>query len=437
MTGTATIFALSSGRLPAGVAIVRVSGPAARRVVEDLSGSVPAPRRAALRTVHDRLGEMIDEGIVLFFPGPNSFTGEDVGEFQLHGGRAVVSKLLSALSEMEGLRHAEPGEFSQRAFLNGRLDLVEAEALADLIEAETESQRRLALRAAGGSSSRTYDGWRERILHARAMIEAELDFSDEGDVPGSVSEVVWADIRSLLAEIESHVAGYRRAEIIRDGFRVAIVGAPNAGKSSLLNALASRDAAIVADEPGTTRDVVEVPLDLGGMKVIVSDTAGLRAPTGAVEAIGIDRSRGVAKSSDIVLLLEAPDAPFCENLEVNGEVLRVWNKLDLGDPTIRSGSDLRVSALTGEGIETLLEFIGKAAVARTGSSAEPLPFKLRHVEMLRSCGLALEGALREELPLELRAEELRIAGDDVGRITGKIDPEEVLGEIFSRFCIGK
>ena len=437
MTGTATIFALSSGRLPAGVAIVRVSGPAARRVVEDLSGSVPAPRRAALRTVHDRLGEMIDEGIVLFFPGPNSFTGEDVGEFQLHGGRAVVSKLLSALSEMEGLRHAEPGEFSQRAFLNGRLDLVEAEALADLIEAETESQRRLALGAAGGSASRTYDGWRERLLHARAMIEAELDFSDEGDVPGSVSEVVWADIRSLLAEIESHVAGYRRAEIIRDGFRVAIVGAPNAGKSSLLNALASRDAAIVADEPGTTRDVVEVPLILWGMKVIVSDPAGLRAPTGAVEAIGIDRSRGVAKSSDMVLLLEAPDAPLCEDLEVNGEVLRVWNKLDLGDPTIRSGSDLRVSALTGEGIETLLEFIGKAAVARTGSSTEPLPFKLRHVEMLRSCGLALEGALREELPLELRAEELRIAGDDVGRITGKIDPEEVLGEIFSRFCIGK
>lgn len=437
MTGTATIFALSSGRLPAGVAIVRVSGPAARQVLEDVSGSVPVPRSATLRTIRDPLGDAIDRGIVLFFPAPNSFTGEDLGELQLHGGPAVVSKLLSALSEMEGLRHAESGEFTQRAFLNGRLDLVEAEALADLIEAETESQRRLALAAAGGSASRTYDGWRERILHARAMIEAELDFSDEGDVPGSVSEVVWADIRSLRAEIESHVAGYRRAEIIRDGFRVAIVGAPNAGKSSLLNALASRDAAIVADEPGTTRDVVEVPLNLGGMKVIVSDTAGLRAPTGAVEAIGIDRSRGVAKSSDMVLLLEAPDAPFREDLEVNGEVLRVWNKLDLGDPTIRSGSDLRVSALTGEGIETLLEFIGKAAVARTGSSAEPLPFKLRHVEMLRSCGHALERALREELPLELRAEELRIAGDDVGRITGKIDPEEVLGEIFSRFCIGK
>jgi tRNA modification GTPase len=419
------------------VATVRVSGPGAGNAVEDLTGSDPMPRTAVLLDITDRSGEKIDTGIVLFFRGPNSFTGEDVAEFQVHGGRAVVAKLLETLSEFEGLRQAEAGEFTQRAFLNGRLDLVEAEALADLIEAETESQRRLALAAASGSASRTYENWRERILHARAMMEAELDFSDEGDVPGSASNAVWMDVRSLLSDIERHLASYHRAEIIRDGFRVAIVGAPNAGKSSLLNALAARDAAIVTDEPGTTRDVVEVPLILRGTKVIVSDTAGLRAPAGAIEAIGINRSRGAAKSADMVVLLEARDAPFDEDLEVRGEILRVENKSDLGGHEAASGTGLRVSALTGEGIGALLDLIGDAARARAGSASDPLPFKLRHIELLRSCGRALSRALQADLALELRAEELRIAGDDIGRITGKIGPEQVLGEIFSRFCIGK
>ncbi|MDY6948838.1 MAG: tRNA uridine-5-carboxymethylaminomethyl(34) synthesis GTPase MnmE [Pseudomonadota bacterium] len=435
MGGSDTIFALSSGPIPAGVAIVRISGPDARRALRDLTGSDPLPRIAALQTIRDRAGDPIDRAIVLFFPGPKSFTGEDVVEFQLHGSRAVVAKLFTELSQIGGLRHAEAGEFTQRAFVNGRLDLVEAEGLADLIEAETELQRRLALASAGGSVSRGYDSWRDRILHARAMIEAELDFSDEGDVPGSVSEAVLADIRALSEEIERHVAGYRRSEIIRDGFRVVIVGAPNAGKSSLLNALAARDAAIVTAEPGTTRDVIEVPLILGGTKVILADTAGLREPAGTVEAIGIDRSRGAANSADMVLLLEAPDAPFTEELGVDGEILRVANKLDLGYLD-GSNVDFQVSALTGEGVGALLDAVGAAACAKVGSSSV-LPFKLRHVELLRSCGHALEHALREELPLELRAEELRAAGNDLGRITGKIDAEEVLGAIFSRFCIGK
>ena len=259
-----TIVALSSGRLPAGIAVVRISGPKTRFVLETIIGSVPEPRSARYGTFADGAGTHIDSGITLFFQAPASFTGEDSAELHAHGGKAVVAALLDALCAIEGVRLAEAGEFTRRAFLNGKVDLLKAEALADLVSAETEAQRRFAVLNSHGGHKELYAGWRQRLIHARAMIEAEMDFSDEADVPGSVADQIWADIDRMSGEIQRHIAGFRRAEIIRDGFDVVILGAPNAGKSSLLNALAKRDAAIVTDEPGTTRDLIEVVLDLDG-----------------------------------------------------------------------------------------------------------------------------------------------------------------------------
>lgn len=304
-----TIFALSSGALPSGVAVVRLSGPGTCSALEALAGKLPEPRHATLRTLRDSRGAILDRSLVLFFPGPQSFTGEDCGELHLHGGRAVVQAVLETLSGYPDFRLAEAGEFTRRAFLNGKLDLTEAEALSDLISAETEAQRRFALANAESRHRALYDGWRKTLIHARAMIEAELDFSDEEDVPGSVAERVWEEIAELRSSLECHAAGYRTAEIIREGFRVVILGAPNAGKSSLLNMLARRDIAIVTEEPGTTRDVLEAVLDVGGVKVIVTDTAGIRENPGRVEALGIDRAIDRAREADIILLLEDCNAP--------------------------------------------------------------------------------------------------------------------------------
>ncbi|TIR84895.1 MAG: tRNA uridine-5-carboxymethylaminomethyl(34) synthesis GTPase MnmE, partial [Mesorhizobium sp.] len=303
-TSKESIVALSSGRLPAGIAVIRISGPKTRFVLETIAGGGIKDRFATLRKLMAPDGSVIDHGLVVFFPGPSSFTGEDVGEFHVHGSRAVAAKMLETLTGFAGVRHAQPGEFTRRAFLNGKLDLVETEALADLVNAETEAQRRFAVRNAEGAQSELYSGWRRRLIHARAMIEAEIDFAEEEDVPGSVSKAVWTDVAAMADEIERHIQGFKAAEIIRDGFEVVILGAPNAGKSSLFNALAQREAAIVTDEPGTTRDLLEVVLDLHGMRVRVVDTAGLREAAGKVETIGIERARAKAGGADLVLLLE-------------------------------------------------------------------------------------------------------------------------------------
>ncbi|MFZ1773703.1 MAG: tRNA uridine-5-carboxymethylaminomethyl(34) synthesis GTPase MnmE, partial [Rhizobiaceae bacterium] len=276
MSGVDTIYALSSGGMPSGVAVVRISGGAVAAVAEIVCGGLPAARYASLRPIRSRNGELLDEGLVIYFPGPASFTGEDVLEIHLHGSRAVAAAVLSELAGFTGLRMAEAGEFSRRAYLNGKKDLAAVEGLADLIAAETEAQRRFAQGNSSGVQSRLYQSWRQRIIDMRSLIEAELDFADEGDIAGSVSDLVWGDAARLGEEIRGHLAGFKRAEIVLDGFKVVLAGAPNAGKSSLLNALAKRDAAIVSDEPGTTRDLVDVSLDLGGMKVVLTDTAGIR-----------------------------------------------------------------------------------------------------------------------------------------------------------------
>ncbi|MBX3579288.1 MAG: tRNA uridine-5-carboxymethylaminomethyl(34) synthesis GTPase MnmE [Rhizobiaceae bacterium] len=430
-----TIYALSSGRPPAGVAVVRLSGQQARAVASALAGSVPPPRVATLMglTSGDRA---LDRAIVLFFAAPHSFTGEDCLELHLHGGASVVAAVLEAVAAIDGVRMAEPGEFTRRAYLNGKMDLAAAEALGDLIAAETEAQRLFALTSAEGRQSMLYASWRARVIHALAMIEAELDFADEGDVPGSVAKAVWTDIAGLVDDISVHLDGFARAEIIREGFRVVIVGPPNAGKSSLLNALARREVAIVTAEPGTTRDLVEVSLDLAGIKVILTDTAGLRETTNAAEAIGIRKALTAARDANLVVWLVPPETGDA-TIETDRAMLKVMSKSDLHPSrAIPVGFDGAISTVSGGGVDWLIGMIEKRARDSVGTTTGLLPARQRHVGLLRQARSHLEGALGH-VGLELRAEELRLAAGSIGRIAGHVDVEDVLDAVFSSFCIGK
>lgn len=429
---TDTIFALSSGSLPAGVAVLRISGPAAFPALMQLTrGTQPPPRKAALRKILDREEQLIDEALVLTFPAPHSFTGEDVVELQLHGSRAVVNAVCSQLAALPGLRVAEAGEFSRRAFENGRLDLVEAEGLAELIAAETEMQRRLAVEQSFGRQSHLYEDWTLRLTHARAMIEAELDFAEEDDVPGSVGERVTADIAAVHTELEKHLESAKGGEIVRNGFKVAIVGPPNSGKSSLLNYLAQRDVAIVTGLAGTTRDVLHVDLDLEGYLVRVFDTAGIRESSDVIEQEGIRRARQLIDTADLVLYLEEIG---WESLQapLSPHALRVGTKLDIHR---RAPSyDICLSTVTGEGVGLLRKaIISRIQSAWDGSVA---PMCGRQIALLRDTSLHLRSALKET-ELELRAEHLRRAATALGRITGQVDVEQLLDVIFSQFCIGK
>jgi tRNA modification GTPase len=438
-----SIVALSSGRLPAGIAVIRISGPKTRFVVETIAGPMVKDRIAAYRKLRARDGSVIDRGLVLFFPGPGSFTGEDVAEFHVHGGRAVAARMLEAITGFDGVRHAEPGEFTRRAFLNGKLNLVETEALADLVNAETEAQRRFAVQNAEGAQSALYLSWRRRLIHARAMIEAEIDFADEDDVPGSVSQSVWADVRAMIEEIDRHVEGFHAAEIIRDGFEVVILGAPNAGKSSLFNALARREAAIVTDEPGTTRDLLEVVLDLKGVRVRITDTAGLREAPSKVEAIGIEKARAKARGADLLLLLEDMVNPVVVGtVPSDAPMLRIGTKADLvagRQLAIRPKDyDTTISTRDGVGLADLLDDLGRRAAAAIGDAGDILPSRLRHVDLLNETKHFLVSALSGHgRGQELRAEDLRLAADRLGRIIGAVDVEDLLDVIFSQFCIGK
>ena len=429
---TDTIFALSSGSLPTGVAVLRISGPAAFPALMQLTrGTQPPPRKAALRKILDREEQLIDEALVLTFPAPHSFTGEDVVELQLHGSRAVVNAVYSQLAALPGLRFAEAGEFSRRAFENGRLDLVEAEGLAELIVAETEMQRRLAAEQSFGRQSHLYEDWARRLTYARAMIEAELDFADEDDVPGSVGERVTADIAAVRTELEKHLESTKGGEIIRDGFKVAIVGPPNSGKSSLLNYLAQRDVAIVTGLAGTTRDVLHVDLDLEGYLVRVFDTAGIRESSDVIEQEGIRRARQLIDTADLVLYLEEIGSETLQ-APLSPHALRVGTKLDIHR---RAPSyDICLSTVTGEGVD----FLRKAIISRIQSAwdGSVAPMRGRQMALLQDTSFHLQSALKET-ELELRAEHLRGAATALGRITGQVDVEQLLDVIFSQFCIGK
>jgi tRNA modification GTPase len=386
-------------------------------------------------------GQEIDRALVLYLPGPRSFSGEDMGEIHVHGGRAVIAAVLDALAALPGFRAAEPGEFTRRAFLNGRLDLTEAEGLADLIAAETEAQRRQALRQSGGELRRAAEAWRTRLVRARALIEAELDFADGEDIPGAVSDQVWPDVAALAEEIAAALAAASRAERLREGAEIVILGPPNAGKSTLLNALARRDVAIVTPEPGTTRDLLEVRLDLGGFPVTLVDTAGLREAAGAVEAEGIRRAEVRAASADLVLWLsEVGDSPPAPP-PAPPAVIRVGTKIDRLDSLPQRDSlvaafDLVISARTGKGIDTLLRRMEDFLRNHFTPAESSLVTRARHRACLSACREALLAAGLPG-PLELRAEELRRATDALGRLVGAVDVEDMLDVIFREFCIGK
>ncbi|WP_421725601.1 tRNA uridine-5-carboxymethylaminomethyl(34) synthesis GTPase MnmE [Bauldia sp.] len=444
MTATDTIFALATGGLPSGIAIVRVSGPRVRRGLEALVGSVPQPRRAALRSIHDEQGQLIDRAIVVFFAAPATFTGEDIAELHLHGGRAVVGAALKTLGRIDGFRPAEAGEFTRRAFANSRVDLTQVEGLADLVLAETDAQRRQALRQADGVLGAQYEDWRQRLIRARALLEAELDFPDEDDVPGSASDAAWEDVGTLIAEMDAHLADGRRGERLRDGYEIVVLGPPNAGKSSLVNALARRDVAIVSTEPGTTRDLIEVRLDLDGYPVTVIDTAGMRESVGIVEEEGIRRARARAAQADLVLwLTPVGDELLLPVTEDSQPVIAVGTKIDLAeshveDPIDPKGFDLLVSSRTGRGIDSLISTLADRAAEAMAVGEAPAATRERHRSAITTVRDALatagDGGRR---PLELRADDLRRATDALGRLTGRVDVEELLDVVFRDFCIGK
>ncbi len=435
-----TIFALASAPGRAGVQVIRLSGPEAGAALSRLTGrALPAPRQAVLAGLRDPVtGELFDKALVLSFPGPGSFTGEDVVELHLHGGRAVLSAATQALTGL-GLRVAEPGEFSRRAFEHGKLDLTEAEAIADLVDAETAAQRRQALRQMEGALGQLYDGWRHRLTRALAHLEADIDFPDE-DLPGGLSDAVRPVVEGLVADLSAHLADQGRGERLRDGISIAILGAPNAGKSSLLNAIARRDVAIVSNQAGTTRDVIEVQLDLGGYPVLLADTAGLREAADQVESEGIRRALDRAAKADLKLLVfdgrELPD-PATLAL-VDDDALLVMNKADLPGlvAPLVGRSILPLSARTGDGVPALLVALEQAVAARYAPSGAPALTRARHRSALEECRENLQRALQAPLP-ELAAEDVRLAVRALGRITGRVDVEDLLDVIFRDFCIGK
>ncbi|WP_439359279.1 tRNA uridine-5-carboxymethylaminomethyl(34) synthesis GTPase MnmE [Bradyrhizobium sp. DASA03007] len=445
-----TIFALSSGRPPSAIAMVRVSGPQAGVVLTTLTGTLPAPRQASRRLLRDGMGQPIDDAVVLWFPGPASATGEDVAEFHVHGGRAVLSALLASISDIPNTRAAEPGEFTRRAFENGKLDLTEAEGLDDLIHADTDRQRRQALRQLQGLLGHRARDWRERIIEASALIEAGIDFSDEGDVPAELLAPAIKAIRALHGEIAEVLAAQGQAERLRDGLVVAIAGEPNVGKSTLMNQLARREVAIVSPHAGTTRDVIEVQLDLDGYPVTVIDTAGIRETDDPVEQEGVRRAQARAEDADLVLwLVEGsqaidPDATRSlwkagEGDRTGGSIWIVRNKIDLGGVgEAGPRGEFGISASRGDGIPQLVDALVTFASEFFGTSEGALVTRARQRDLLRQAA----DSLRQSLELveegeELAAEELRAAAYALGRLLGRVDVEDVLGAIFQKFCIGK
>ncbi len=438
-----TIYALARAPGRSGVAVLRVSGNAAADALARLTRrDLPPPRLAKLRRLFDAAGAPLDDALVLFFPGPRSFTGEDVVELQVHGGPAVIAALLRALAAVPQCRLAEAGEFTRRAFTNHKLDLAQIEGLADLVAAETEAQRRQALRQADGAQSLLYDSWRDRLMRGLARLEAFIDFPDE-DLPEQLIRMIDGEVAALAGEIELHLLDHR-GERLRNGLTIAILGAPNAGKSSLINALTQREAAIVSARAGTTRDVIEVRLDLGGYPVTLADTAGLRAGADPIEREGIARALARGRQADVKLLVfdgEKWPAIDGETAKlIDDRALLVVNKADLlkqPEPVAIDGQAvIKVSATTGRGLDTLVKALTALASAGLESGPDVVVTRARHRAALEACHLALLRAAGAGQP-ELKAEDLRLGVRELGRITGRVDVEDLLDVIFKEFCIGK
>jgi len=453
---TDTIFALSSGAGRAGVAVIRLSGPMAGPTLCALLGrdNLPKARHAIYAPIRDpKTEERLDDAVAIYFAGPASFTGEDVVELHTHGGRAVIDGVLECLAAQPGLRIAEPGEYTRRAFENGKMDLTAAEGIADLIDAETAAQRRQAVRQMAGELGALYEDWRARLMKALAYIEADIDFPDE-DLPGGIVPVVRGDLASVYGEMTKHLADNRRGERLREGFQIVILGAPNAGKSSLLNRLARRDAAIVSEIAGTTRDMIEVHLDLGGFPVTMVDTAGLRESGDVIETEGVRRATARAEDADLrLVVVDRDDWPRIDAEAarlIDGNTILLVNKVDVaytGDvPAVWSGQSLGgdqlelpvlpISAMTGQGMESLLQLL-ETRVKEGLDFAGPVPLtRLRHRQALERASDHLDRGLQTDIA-ELAAEDIRLAVREIGKITGRVDVEDLLDIIFGDFCIGK
>ncbi|MBI4968805.1 MAG: tRNA uridine-5-carboxymethylaminomethyl(34) synthesis GTPase MnmE [Rhodospirillales bacterium] len=433
---TDTVYALSTAPGQAGIAVIRVTGPQAGPVLASLAGSLPPPRLATLaRLTH--LGDPLDHALVLWFPGPKSFTGEDLAEFHLHGGRSVVVGVMAALAA-QGLRPAEAGEFTKRAFLSGRLDLTEVEALADLVAAETSSQRRQALRQEGGALVRLCEQWRERLVRALALAEAAIDFPEE-ELPDHLDSDVKSIVMGIIEDLAQHLEDNRRGERLRAGLTLVILGAPNVGKSSLLNWLAKRDVAIVSEEAGTTRDVIEVHLDLAGYPLTVIDTAGLREAQGTIEAEGVRRALARAEQADLKLVmfdaLAWPTQDIGSAWLIDRDSLVVVSRIDLCPEKPIHGA-IALSVKTGQGTAQLLEGLEAEIRKRLVGSDQSMITRPRHRAALEECRSHLGQSLLAPSP-DLAAEELRQAARALGRISGRVEVEELLDVIFREFCIGK
>ncbi|SDD64453.1 tRNA uridine-5-carboxymethylaminomethyl(34) synthesis GTPase MnmE [Ruegeria marina] len=426
-----TIFALATAQGKAGVAVIRLSGSLSHKAAEILTGSPVPDRGMVLRTLRDSKGLRLDDGVVLSFRGPASFTGEDVVEFQIHGSLATTEAVLRCLGQYDGLRLAEPGEFTRRALENGKLDLAQVEGLADLIDAETEAQRKQAQAVLSGALGQLAESWRRKLIRAAALLEAVIDFADE-EVPTDVSPEVRDLLTSVRGQLQREISGVRIAERIRTGFEVAIIGPPNAGKSTLLNALAGREAALTSEIAGTTRDVIEVRMDLGGLPVTLLDTAGLRDTGDVVEGMGIALARRRAEAADLRVFLT--DDPLATGIEIRESDIHVLPKADQ-----RKTPDGAISGVTGQGIDQLVDRI--AAVLKTRSASAGIATRERHRAAMMVASDALmraEGILESGPDLyDIASEELRTAIRALESLVGRIDVENLLDEIFASFCLGK
>ena len=437
-----TIYALSSGAGRAAVSVIRISGQAASRVISGLTGGMPVPRTATRCTLTDPSdGIAIDEALVLWFPGPTSFTGEDVAELQVHGSRAVLDRLFDALIQFQDVRPAEAGEFTRRAFENGKMDLMSVEGLADLISAETEEQRRQAWFHKTGAAGRVFDTWREQLINAQANLEAAIDFSDEEGVEDKAIEVAYGVLRQIKQELDKEILKGNVGERIRDGVRVVLAGATNVGKSSLLNELAQRDAAIVSHIAGTTRDVIEVQMDLAGVPVTLVDTAGLREGSGdEIEDIGMERSAAQVAIADLVVWMEAIDQVRSQDIPAtDSETLRVLNKVDLVEPGFEMGRcDAAISIKNKKGVDHFVDLLSERIRSAFVSREPALITRARHRTAIEGCVSHITNALNARgNVLELVAEDTRLAVRDMERLIGRVDVEDVLDVIFKDFCIGK
>lgn len=441
MSDRHTILALSTPGGRSGVAVIRVSGQKTRFVVETIAGNLGLPRLARLCLLRSpETDEPLDQAIVLFFPAPASFTGEDVAEFHVHGSRAVISAVLDAITGLSpDIRHAEPGEFARRAFENNKMDLAAIEGLADLIDSETEWQRRQAFRQMEGQLGRLAVGWREKLVMSLAYLDAEIDFMDEGDVGEGWNRIASLGIEETATEITAVLATAKTGERLRDGLEVLILGAPNAGKSSLLNAISKRDVAIVTEHAGTTRDLIEVRCDLDGLPVTMIDTAGLRESSEPIEMEGIRRALERAHSADLVLMLTATDSEPEQYLGISTEIIKIATKSDLrrGDPSC----DLAVSTLTGEGVGELLAEITRRLKSQIGAETALVAQARQHEALSQALSFLLNGlgSMKSSRsgPSELIAEDVRLAIRALERLIGKVEVDDVLDQIFGRFCIGK